>query len=121
MKKLRLILTIIECVFLLLLSAWQIAAQDKCDHVSDSIKRFENIRILPPARIVDYTGRQIEVVLKDARSIEVKTMFIDGDTALPKDFAKTYKKGEWWICFCIVEKKVYFIERVEKSQQLRAK
>jgi hypothetical protein len=96
--------------------ALSISAQT-CDHTSDSVKRFDAMRILPPVKIRAFNGLSIEATYQDNKSINAVSFDISKDTAMPGDFSKTFNQGLWWIVYDSCDGKfVYVITPVLKEQ-----
>lgn len=91
-------------------------SQTKCDHISDSRQRFEQMRIMPPVKILDWDGKRISYSFIDREGIAFGSFDVDADTTLDADFIKAWRKGEWWIVYCNADRHVYFIQRFNKQE-----
>lgn len=98
---------------LILFSVWQAAAQDTCDHESNSKERFDAVRLLAPSRITHHDKAIIEYVHQDAHSTNVGTVNVDASSILPKTIDK---KKFYWILICIKDLHVYTVVEVGANQ-----
>jgi hypothetical protein len=91
----------------------------ECDHVSDRATRFEQVRLLPPAKIKSFDPRSIEYLHEDKFGIYVGRLNMDEETVMPKDLWKEYKQKHYWILYCLRCSHVYTIVSVS-GEQIRA-
>lgn len=104
-------------LFTLILLPLVTSAQDvKCDHTSNSAARFENVRILPPVRVRNYDGQHIEYTFEDKDAVYAGTMLADKDTVMDADFPKEWRKHQWWLIFCVIDRHVYAVRRLDPKQ-----
>lgn len=105
-------------VFLLCPAVYgQTQKPDECDHRTNSKERFDNIRITQPAKVTYYDGRTIAFVTSDSKSVYLYTWDVPGkDVNLSADFKRNWKKGEWFIIYCVKENHIYAAGRVDPRQ-----
>lgn len=89
-------------------------AQD--DHTTNSEERFANMRILPPVKVLDWNGRHIEYSFIDKVGIHFGHFDVDKDTSLDDTFIKEWKRGMWWMLYCVQDRHLYLIQRVRDGQ-----
>lgn len=94
----------------------QIATPDKCDHETDSHRRFEKMRILQPVKVRAFNGKTIEWTSEDREGIFTGSFDIAASTSVPTDFAKTFKRGWFWIIYCSFDSHVYAVMHVDLKQ-----
>lgn len=68
----------------------------QCDHRSNSIERFKDIRLLPALQIYNYDPTNLEVVYGDKNGLEYKKLTIRLDSSVPKSVEK---KKFYWILY----------------------
>lgn len=103
-------------LFILLFPLVLYAQEVKCDHITNAAVRFERMRIFPPLKITSWNGRQLIYHFEDTESIHVGEMTVSDDTVLPDDFGKDYRRGLWWIIWCINDMHIYAIRRFEQKK-----
>jgi hypothetical protein len=87
-----------------------------CDHTSNSAKRFDAIRLLPPVKIRAFNGLTIETTFEDSKSITAVSFDISKETVRPGDFGKTFNQGYWWVMYSICDSHVYVVTPVLDKQ-----
>lgn len=93
----------------------------KCDHISTSRARFDNIAIRPPVNIVAYDGRILSVVYRDRVGVYVEDYSTDKDSIMriPKD----YKGKFFWVMLDLCDKPhpyLYIVTPIT-DEQLKSK
>lgn len=84
----------------------------KCDHVTDARSRFDNMRIFQPVKVENFDGKTFTWFTR----LEKAQWPIDADTYLDPLFAKEFARHEWWIIYCIAERHIYAVTRVNPKQ-----
>lgn len=81
-----------------LLLTFSVTAQVKepCDHVSQSKRRFDAISLTPPAKVLNWDGKRLEVKFEDKDGIYV--MIFDTDKQSAVDAPK--KDSLVWVLYC---------------------
>jgi hypothetical protein len=79
----------------------------KCDHLSATKARFENIAIRPPVNVTDYDGKTLSVVFRDRQGVYVEQYFTDKDSVvkIPKD----YKGKYFWVMVDVCDKPLPYL------------
>ncbi len=93
--------------------------EGSCDHESNSMKRFEDIRILPVVRIDMFNGTDLTYRHPDLKGIHI--LNIDKRTAMPDEFSKTYRKRLWWIVYSTCDNHIDLIAEPAPRQLYGAK
>lgn len=86
-------------------------SQVVCPH-PDDIDMFENVAILPPLalKITYFDGTKISYVLMTNKQVRAGDLRIVPKTVIPKDFAQLFKKGKFWVVFCLTHRVIYRID-----------
>jgi hypothetical protein len=97
-------------------------AVTKCDHISATKERFENIAIRPPVNVTDYDGKTLSVVYRDRLGIYVEQYSMDKDSIikLPKD----YKGKYFWVMVDLCDKPnpyLYIVTPITEEQFVKNK
>lgn len=79
-------------------------------HEGSNISQFEDLRVLPPVSILNFDGANVDYQIDDIHEMRVGNLKVDASTVLPKDFAAKYKKGHWWIAYCVKHGVILFIQ-----------
>lgn len=85
-----------------------------CDHESNSMRRFEAIRVLPPVQIDMFNGVDLTYRHHDLKWIHI--LNIDNRTVMPERFSKTYREHLWWIVYSKCDNHIYLIAEPTPSQ-----
>jgi hypothetical protein len=89
-----------------------IVQAQQCDHRSDSFERFENIRLLPPAKITYFDGKIVEYVVQNVRETKAGKFEITADTT-----KENIKKGDLvWFVYCVKDNHLYVVSHVRPEQ-----
>jgi hypothetical protein len=108
-------------LFLILAIVLSISAQEPkptptpCDHDSNSKTRFENVRLTPPVRVLDWNGKELSVVYRDAHEVEYWTFIADSSSVIHLD--GDYKTQTVWILFCLKEHHIYTVVPLTEKQK----
>lgn len=115
--------------FLIVLAIWLISVlligpvQGRdCDHTSDSFERFENMRLLPPVKILDANPvtRVIKYKVETKMEVRYGEFVLDADTKFEGHIWSDYK-GLWWVLYCRRDNHVYTLVKVNPEQIKDAK
>lgn len=105
---------ILVSIALALVCQFDIFAQ--CDHTSNSKKRFEAMRLLPPITVRAFNGSLIEYTYEDRLGIYVGSFELQRETEIPKDFGATYKKNRYWALFSSCDNYLYILTPLTQEQ-----
>lgn len=88
-----------------------------CDHTSDSWERFENLRIPAPVEFKHFEDNRLEYVHESRYYTKLGSFDINSKTHLPKDFKDNFKKGRYFVAYCVKDQYVYFVQPVNESKK----
>lgn len=111
---------ILTICILLLVASVGIMAQ-ACDHTSNSAERFENMRILPPVQIISFERKTVVYTFSDKYTVYTGAFDVTDDTELDPAFAAEYKKGFWWILYCVKDRHLYVVRRMDPKRMQHKK
>lgn len=89
------------CLIVILMAAFRFAnAQD--DHFTDSLERFDAMRVSPPVSITFWDGKRIEAVYIGSKETKAFTFNTDANSRLDitKDFKAKGSKEKFFIIYC---------------------
>ena len=92
---------------------------DSCDRESNSVKRFEDIKILPLVHDDMFNRADLTFVHPDLKGTQIFS--IDEGTAMPNEISKTYRKRFWWIVYSTFDNYIDLISEPAQRQLYGAK
>jgi hypothetical protein len=105
-------LRIILLFVIIIGGAFSAFCQD-CDHVSNSEARFENLGMKPLARVTSFDGVTIEYFTEDKQGVHLGKFTVNEKSKFPKNFAKNFKDGFYWLLFCKKDGYLYGVIKAE--------
>lgn len=87
-------------------------------HINDSFERFETMRLLPPAKLLDVNPitKIVKYKISDKNEVRFGELVIDKDTQINSAIYGDYAKGDWWLLYCSKDSHLYGIWKVQPEQ-----
>lgn len=90
--------------------------EPECDHMSTTHERFAQMRLLPPAKITSFTGKEVDYVYDDRFGNYVGKLTVNAETVYAKDLWKNYKGKWYWLLYCLKCGHLYNIVELSPTQ-----